>query len=73
MKLRSCFVPVELFFAKLFCKIIFESAKLAYANKVRNFSTSKKLCCHDFLEIDTNVLIKGNSVNPVTLFTLQDF
>ena len=46
------------------CKRVFEAAKLAYANKTREFNTSQKLDSRDFCRIANSVLNKGKSVIP---------
>ena len=46
------------------CKKVLEAAKLAYANKTKEFITSQKLGSHDFWQIANSVLNKGKSAIP---------
>ena len=46
------------------CKMVFEAAKLAYANKAKESITSQKLGSHDFWRIANSVLNKGKSAIP---------
>ena len=46
------------------CKWVLEPAKLAYANKTREFITSQKLGSRDFWQIANSVLNKGKSAIP---------
>ena len=43
------------------CKRVLEVAKLAYANKTKQFMTSRKLGCLDFWQIANSTLSKGKS------------
>ena len=52
------------------CKRILEAAKLAYANKTKEFITSQKLGSRNFWRIATSVLKKGKSAIP-PLFNSQ--
>ena len=48
------------------CKRVLESAKLAYANKTKEFITSQKLDSRDFWQIASSVLNKGESaIHPL--------
>ena len=49
------------------CKRVLEAAKLAYANKTKEYITSQKLGSRDFWRIANSVLNKGKSAIP-TLF-----
>ena len=46
------------------CKSILEAAKLAYANKTKEFITSQKLDSQDFWRIASSFLNKGKSAIP---------
>ena len=46
------------------CKRVLEAAKLAYANKTKEFITSQKLGSRDFRRIANSVLSKGKSAIP---------
>ena len=46
------------------CKRVLEAAKLAYANKTKESSTSQKLGTRDFWRIANSVLNKGKSAIP---------
>ena len=46
------------------CKSVLEAAKLAYANKTKEFITSQKLGSRDFWRIANSVLNKGKSAIP---------
>ena len=46
------------------CKMLLESAKLAYANKAKDSNTSQKLGSRDFWRIANSVPNKGNSALP---------
>ena len=46
------------------CKRVLEAAKLAYANKTKEFITSQKLGSRDFWRIANSVLNKGKSAIP---------
>ena len=46
------------------CKRVLEAAKLAYANKTKEFITSQKLGSCDFWRIANSVLNKGKSAIP---------
>ena len=46
------------------CKSILEAAKLAYANKTKEFITSQKLDSQDFWRIVSSFLNKGKSAIP---------
>ena len=46
------------------CKRVLEAAKLAYANKTKEFITSQKLGSRDFWRIANSVLSKGKSAIP---------
>ena len=48
-------------------KRVFEAAKLAYANKTKDFNTSQKLGSPDFWRIANSVLHKGKSAIPPLL------
>ena len=44
------------------CKRVFEAAKLAYTNKIKESITFQKLGSQDFWQITNSVLNKGKSV-----------
>ena len=46
------------------CKRVLETAKLAYANKTKEFITSQKLGFHDFWQIANSVVNKRKSAIP---------
>ena len=46
------------------CQRVLEAAKLAYANKTKEYITSQKLGSHDFWQIANSVLNKGKSAIP---------
>ena len=46
------------------CKRVLEAAKLAYANKTKEFITSQKLGSQDFWRIANSVPNKGKSAMP---------
>ena len=46
------------------CERVLEAAKLAYANKTKEFIISRKLGSHDFWRIANSVLNKGKSAIP---------
>ena len=46
------------------CKKVLEAAKLAYANKIKEFIISQKLGSQDFWQIANSVLNKGKSAIP---------
>ena len=46
------------------CKRVLEAAKLAYANKIKESITSRKIGSHDFWRIANSVLNKGKSAIP---------
>ena len=47
------------------CKRVLDAVKLAYANKTKEFITSKKLGSCDFWQIANSVLKKGKSAIPL--------
>ena len=53
------------------CKRVFEAAKLAYANKIKESITSKKLGYQDFSQITNSVLNKGKSAIPPLFNSLE--
>ena len=46
------------------CQRVLEAAKLAYANKTKEYITFQKLGSHDFWQIANSVLNKGKSAIP---------
>ena len=53
------------------CKRVLEAAKLAYANKTKEFITSQKLGSRDFWQIANSVLKKGKSAITPLLNDLE--
>ena len=53
--------------ASNYCKRVPEAAKLTYANKTKESSTSQKLGSRDFWQIANSVLNKGKSAIPPLL------
>ena len=53
------------------CKRVFETAKLAYANKTKVSITSQKLGSRDFWQIANSVLNNGKSAILALLNTLK--
>ena len=50
--------------ARNYCKRVLEAAKLAFANKTKEFITSQELGSRDFWQIANSVLNKGKSAIP---------
>ena len=61
---KSCESKVMFRKANNFCKKILEAAKLAYANKTKQFITSQKLGFWNFWKIANIVLNKDKSAIP---------
>ena len=58
---KSSYSKVKFRQASNCCKRVLEAAKLAYANKTKEFITSQKLSSWDFWRIANSVLYKGRS------------
>ena len=61
---KSCESKVKFRQASNRCKRVLEAAKLAYANKTKESTTSKKLGSQDFCPIASSILNKGKSAIP---------
>ena len=53
------------------CKRVLEAAKLAYANKTKEFITFQKFGSQDFWQIANSVLKKGKSTIPLPFSSLE--